>query len=208
MGPRDPGVSGRPYQVWTSTVVPGTQNPFSHAPGLTLAFELLGRCGKQKFALHVRGSGTAGNARLLVASLHPAGQPSEAAVTIQGVGTNGSGTGSRKNGHPKFRSFEPVSTQRCGLPTSPCFNHSICIILLGPHYASLHFLHTETDLERLSNCPRPKGRRNLGLEPILPATGKRSVLRASVHRHEGEAASIYPCRAMTAAPAFFTQCSH
>lgn len=94
MRPRDPGVSGRPYQDWASPVVPGTHHPFSHAPGLTLAFKLLGRCGEQQFALHLWGSSTAGNARFLVASLHPAGEPSEVAVAVQGVGTNGPGTGS------------------------------------------------------------------------------------------------------------------
>lgn len=96
VGPRDPGVSGRPYQGWASPRVPGTHRPFSHAPGLTLAFKLLGRSGKQKLALHVWGSSTAGNAGFLVAGLHPAGEPSEVAVAVQGVGTNGPGTGSRE----------------------------------------------------------------------------------------------------------------
>ena len=63
----------------------------SHTPGLTLAFKLPGRRGKEQFAFHVRGPGTAGNARFLVACLHPAGQPAQVAVTVQGVGTNGPG---------------------------------------------------------------------------------------------------------------------
>ena len=50
---------------------PGTHIP-SHAPGLTLAFELLGRRGEKKLALHVRGPSAAGNTWLLVACLHPA----------------------------------------------------------------------------------------------------------------------------------------
>lgn len=96
VGPRDPGVSGRPYQDSASPLVPDTHHPFSHVPGLTLAFKFLGRCCKQKFAFHVWGSSTAGNAWFLVASLHPAGEPSEVAVAVQGVGTNGPGTGSRE----------------------------------------------------------------------------------------------------------------
>lgn len=47
--------------------------PLSHAPGLTLAFKLLGRRGKEQLALHVWGPSATGNARFLVACLHPAG---------------------------------------------------------------------------------------------------------------------------------------
>lgn len=57
-------------------------SPCSRAPGLTLAFKLLGRRGEEQLALHVWGPRTAGNARFLIACLHPAGQPAEVAVAL------------------------------------------------------------------------------------------------------------------------------
>lgn len=85
---------------WTPSSRKGGCNPLatnvSRTPGLTLAFKLLGRRGEEQLALHVWGPGTAGNARLLVACLHPAGQPAEVAVTVQRVGTNGPGSESRE----------------------------------------------------------------------------------------------------------------
>lgn len=84
-------------------MVPDTRHPFSHAPGLTLAFKFLGRCGEQQFALHLWGSSTAGDARFLVASLYPAGEPSEVTVAVQGVGTDGPGTGSREKQAFRFQ---------------------------------------------------------------------------------------------------------
>lgn len=68
----------------------------SHSPGLTLAFKLLGRRGEEQFAFHVWGPSAAGNAWFLVARLHPAGQPAQVAVTVQGVGTDGPGLDSRE----------------------------------------------------------------------------------------------------------------
>lgn len=53
----------------------------------TCAGELLRRCGEQKFVSHITGPSTAGNARLLVATLHPVWQPLHVAVTVQWVGT-------------------------------------------------------------------------------------------------------------------------
>lgn len=66
-------------------------------PRLTLAFKLLGRSGKEQLALHVWGPSTAGDAWFLVARLHPAGQPAEVAVTVQGVGTDGPGQRAERN---------------------------------------------------------------------------------------------------------------
>lgn len=71
---------------WRCNPVPAT--PLS-APWLTLAFKLLGRRGEEQLALHVWGPSATGNAWFLVAGLHPAGQPAEVAVAVQGVGTNG-----------------------------------------------------------------------------------------------------------------------
>ena len=53
----------------------------------TCAGELLGRRGQQQFPLHVIGASTAGDARLLVPTLHPVRQPLHVTVTVQGVGT-------------------------------------------------------------------------------------------------------------------------
>lgn len=53
----------------------------------TCAGELLGRRGEQQFVSHVTGPGTAGNARLLVAALHPVWQPLHVAVAVQRVCT-------------------------------------------------------------------------------------------------------------------------
>ena len=58
---------------------------------LTFALEAVERCGEQQAVGHVRGSGTAGDARLLEASLHPLRQPAQVTVTIQGVGTQSPG---------------------------------------------------------------------------------------------------------------------
>lgn len=56
---------------------------------LTCAFKLLCRRGEQQFALHAVRAGTAGDAGLFVAGLHPVGQPSQAAITVQRVGADG-----------------------------------------------------------------------------------------------------------------------
>lgn len=56
---------------------------------LTLTLKLLGRRGEQQFSLHALRASAAGDARLLVASLHPVREPSQAAVAVQGVCTNG-----------------------------------------------------------------------------------------------------------------------
>jgi len=55
-----------------------------------LALKLLGRGGEQQFALHVGRPGAAGNAWLLVACLHPAGEPAQVAAAVQRVGPDGS----------------------------------------------------------------------------------------------------------------------
>lgn len=56
---------------------------------LTCAFKLLCRRGEQQFTLHAVRAGTAGDAGLFVAGLHPVGQPSQAAVTVQRIGADG-----------------------------------------------------------------------------------------------------------------------
>lgn len=89
---------GRSYgtpAVGSSDTTPYMPSLFC-TPGLTLAFKLLGRCGKEQFALHVWGPSTASNAWFLIACLHPARQPAEVAVTVQGVGTDGPGSESRE----------------------------------------------------------------------------------------------------------------
>lgn len=58
---------------------------------LTFALEAVEGRGEQQAVGHVRWSGTAGDARLLEASLHPLGQPAQITVTIQGVGTQSPG---------------------------------------------------------------------------------------------------------------------
>lgn len=96
---KDAGMSERPCQAPASPGNPRSQSweskgihwPPSLVAALTLAFKLLGRCGEEQLALHVQGPSAAGNARFLVASLHPAGEPAEVAVTVQGIGTNGPG---------------------------------------------------------------------------------------------------------------------
>lgn len=69
----------------------------------TCAGELLGRRGEQQFVGHVTGPGTAGNARLLVAALHPVWQPLHVAVTVQRVGTQS--PASQKESHRRVRTF-------------------------------------------------------------------------------------------------------
>lgn len=80
-------------------------SPCSRAPGLTLAFKLLGRRGEEQLALHVWGPRTAGNARFLIACLHPAGQPAEVAVAVQRVGPNGPASESRGQQSSRMGSF-------------------------------------------------------------------------------------------------------
>lgn len=58
----------------------------------TCACELLGRRGEQQLVGHVTRPGTAGDARLLVATLHPVGQPLHVAVAVQGVGPQSAAT--------------------------------------------------------------------------------------------------------------------
>lgn len=77
----------------------------SCAPGLTLAFKLLGRRGEEQFAFHVQRPSATGNARFLVACLHPAGQPAQVAVTVQGVGTDGPGLERREDRRYSFMEF-------------------------------------------------------------------------------------------------------
>lgn len=60
-------------------------SPLMH---LTLALKPLGRGGEQQFSLHAVRSSAACDARLLVASLHPVGEPAQAAVAVQRVRTN------------------------------------------------------------------------------------------------------------------------
>lgn len=53
-----------------------------------MAFKLLCRCGEKQFALEALRTSAAGNSRLFVPRLHPVGQPAQAAVTMQRVGTD------------------------------------------------------------------------------------------------------------------------
>ena len=57
-----------------------------NARAFTCACELLGRHGEQQLVGHVARPGTAGDARLLIAALHPVGQPLHVAVAVQRVG--------------------------------------------------------------------------------------------------------------------------
>lgn len=135
--------------------------PLSHALGLTLAFKLLGRRGKEQLALHIWGPSTAGNTWLLVACLHPAGQPAEVAVTVQRIGTNGPGSENREKQalqlHGVLRHRAPrVQAARPGTGKNPnrphfksvsCgFKHSfrpfICVTLLSPHHTLLSPFYT------------------------------------------------------------------
>lgn len=52
---------------------------------LTDTLEFDSRCGEQQFALHALWPGAPGDPRLLVAALHPVGQPEEATVAVQWV---------------------------------------------------------------------------------------------------------------------------
>lgn len=72
-----------------------------------MAFKLLGRRGEEQLALHVWGPRTAGDARFLVACLHPARQPAEVAVTVQRVGTDGPASESREQQSSVMGSFTP-----------------------------------------------------------------------------------------------------
>lgn len=62
----------------------------------TCAGELLGRCGEQQFVSHITRPGTACNAGLLVAALHPVWQPLHVAVAVQRVGTQSPATQEEK----------------------------------------------------------------------------------------------------------------
>lgn len=62
------------------------------ARAFTCACELLGRRGEQQLVGHVTRPGTAGDARLLVAALHPVGQPLHVAVAVQRVGPQSAAT--------------------------------------------------------------------------------------------------------------------
>lgn len=55
---------------------------------LTHTLEVFSRCGEQQLALHAAGAGTAGDAGLLIAALHPVRQPEQAAVAVQRVGSD------------------------------------------------------------------------------------------------------------------------
>lgn len=84
---RDTEMSGRPCQG------PGGKHEVGYnlvptipscAPGLTLAFKLLGRRGEEQFCLPCRRPSAAGSARFLVACASPSWQPAQVAVTVQG----------------------------------------------------------------------------------------------------------------------------
>lgn len=70
----------------TRTDVRGDQLNGDAKP-LTCTLELVGGCGEQQFTLHAPRPSAAGDARLLVTALHPVGQPEEAAVAVQRVGS-------------------------------------------------------------------------------------------------------------------------
>lgn len=57
-------------------------------PWLTCTFKLLCGCGEQQLALHALWASAASNAGLFVAGFHPVREPTQAAVTVQGVGTD------------------------------------------------------------------------------------------------------------------------
>ena len=60
----------------------------SASRSLTQTLKLVGGRGEQQLALHAAGAGAAGDARLLVAALHPVGEPEQAAVAVQRVGSD------------------------------------------------------------------------------------------------------------------------
>lgn len=80
---------------------------------LTLALKLLGGGGEQQLPFHVGGPGAAGDARLLVPGLDPAGEPAQVAAAVQGVGPDGS-AGEARAKLGALRAAVPPPT-----PTSP-----------------------------------------------------------------------------------------
>lgn len=66
----------------------------------TFALESVGGGGEQESVSHGLGAAAAGDARLLVPRLHPLRQPTQAAVTVQRVGSQSPRRQSRRSGPP------------------------------------------------------------------------------------------------------------
>lgn len=64
----------------------------------TFALEPVGGSGEQESVRHGLGATASGNARLLVSSLYPLWQPTQTAVTVEGVGSQGPRRQKRKLG--------------------------------------------------------------------------------------------------------------
>ena len=64
---------------------------------LTVALKLLGWRGEQQLPFQFLWTGTAGDAGLLVARLHPVRQPAQATVAVQRVGSDGPETADKGN---------------------------------------------------------------------------------------------------------------
>lgn len=71
-------------------------------PAPTFALEAMGGGGEQESVSHGLGATAAGDARLLVARLHPLRQPAQTAVTVQWVGSQCPRRQSRKSALPNL----------------------------------------------------------------------------------------------------------
>lgn len=69
---------------------------------LTVALKLIGGRREQQFSLHPFGSGAASDARLLVSALDPVGEPHQAAVAVQRVGSDGAGDKTQEGVYGSF----------------------------------------------------------------------------------------------------------